>query len=94
MEAGGHIPQRSCVACRRRGEKDSFIRLARTETREIVIDESGRKQGRGAYICRSAECLEKARKKKAFARALMVDEGKVPYEALFSAVEHWDPVTG
>lgn len=89
-----HIPERSCVGCRRRGPKDSFIRLVRTTASGVVIDAEGHVQGRGVYICRSAECLGKARKKAAFKRALRVDEGKIPYEALSSAIEQCDSVSG
>ena len=81
-----HIPERTCLGCRRRGPKESFIRIARFPSGEVVVDECGRMPGRGAYICRSAECLVKAAKRKAFARALRVDEGHIPYEALRSAV--------
>ncbi len=89
-----HIAERSCVACRCKRPKDTFLRLVRLESREVIIDASGHADGRGAYICRSAECLEKARRKRAFARALMVDEGNIPYETLKSAVEQCDPDIG
>lgn len=94
VERRRHVAERSCVGCRRRGPKVSFIRLARTAASEVIIDVDGRGQGRGAYLCRSADCLEKARGKRAFKRALMVDEGIIPYEALISAIEQSDPVDG
>jgi predicted RNA-binding protein YlxR (DUF448 family) len=84
--SGGHTPERRCIGCRRRGPKESFIRIARLPSGDVVVDSDGRMPGRGAYICRSAECLGKAAKRKAFARALRVDEGHIPYEALRSAV--------
>jgi predicted RNA-binding protein YlxR (DUF448 family) len=90
----GHIPERTCVGCKRRRRRGSLIRIVRTAHRDVVIDASGKMDGRGAYICRLAECFEKARKKKAFARSLRVDEGKIPYEALLSAIEQSDPDYG
>ena len=85
-----HEPERMCLGCKKRGPKDCFIRVVRLPSQEVVIDEGGSLQGRGAYVCRSAECLEKTRKRKAFARSLKVDEGSVPFEALFSAIVHRD----
>ena len=70
------------------------MRVVRLPGREVVVDKTGDMPGRGAYICRSAECLGKARKKRAFARSLRVDEGSIPYEALSSAVVQSDQASG
>lgn len=56
------IPERRCVGCSGHFPKSSLIRILRTPEGEIVLDESGKKSGRGAYICKSAACLAKARK--------------------------------
>jgi len=84
------MPERRCLGCRLRGPKSGFLRIVRLPTGEVAVDDGGRSPGRGAYICRSAECLGKARKRRAFARALRVDEGAIPYEALSSAVVQCD----
>ena len=66
----GHVPQRSCVACRTARTKSELLRVVRTPTGEIKIDAAGKLAGRGAYICRSAACLQMAAKQKRFERAL------------------------
>ncbi len=61
---------RMCVACREMKPKKELIRVVRTPEGEIVADETGRKNGRGAYLCRSEACLNKALKIRALDRAL------------------------
>jgi predicted RNA-binding protein YlxR (DUF448 family) len=53
-----HIPERSCVACREVRPKRELIRLARTVDNRVEIDHSGRRNGRGAYLCRREECWQ------------------------------------
>ena len=55
-----HIPQRSCVACRQKQDKRSLTRLVRTIDAGIYIDPTGKKNGRGAYLCNNRCCWEKA----------------------------------
>jgi len=59
-----HVPQRTCVACRRVRPKRELVRLVRAPSGEVEIDTTGRKEGRGAYICPERACLEKALKGK------------------------------
>ena len=63
------VPMRMCVACREMKPKKELIRVVRTPEGEIVADETGRKNGRGAYLCRSEACLNKALKIRALDRA-------------------------
>lgn len=72
------IPQRMCVACREMKDKKSLKRIVRTPEGEILVDRTGKKSGRGAYIC-SAECLELAVKGKRLEKAL---EQKIPEEII------------
>lgn len=65
-------PQRMCIACRQMKDKPTLVRLVSQEGK-IVVDETFKKNGRGAYICRTDECLKKAIKTKAFFRALKVE---------------------
>ena len=60
--AARSLPQRTCVACRRTKAKKELIRLVRTPGGEIEIDTTGKKEGRGAYLCPSRECWEKGLK--------------------------------
>ena len=64
-----HIPMRMCSGCRERFEKNSLIRVVKSPEGDISIDKTGKKSGRGAYICKSVECFEKARKARKFERS-------------------------
>lgn len=64
------VPMRMCVACREMKPKKELIRVVRTPEGDVVADETGRKNGRGAYLCRSEACLNKALKIRALDRAL------------------------
>ena len=58
------IPLRKCTGCGEMKPKKELVRIVKTPEAEIVLDLTGRKNGRGAYICPDAECLKKARKSK------------------------------
>ncbi len=70
------IPLRRCVACNQQFDKRDLIRIVNNKEEGISIDLTGKKNGRGAYICRSIDCFELAVKKNALPRALgsQVDE--------------------
>jgi predicted RNA-binding protein YlxR (DUF448 family) len=53
-----HIPQRTCVACHKVKAKQELVRLVRLADNSVEVDTSGKKAGRGAYLCRSPECWE------------------------------------
>ena len=57
-----HVPQRTCVACRRTGDQRTFVRLVRRADGGAEVDERGRAQGRGAYLCRAVACWERGAK--------------------------------
>ncbi|MBE3596054.1 MAG: YlxR family protein [Hydrogenibacillus sp.] len=67
------IPIRRCVACGNQRPKRELVRVVRTPEGEIVLDPTGRKNGRGAYVCPERNCFEVAIKKKQFQRALEVE---------------------
>ena len=73
---------RMCVACREMKSKKELIRVVRTPEGEIVADETGRKNGRGAYLCRSEACLNKALKIRALDRALEQPLSEAAVDAL------------
>ena len=64
------IPMRMCVGCREMKEKRDLIRVVRTAEHGGEIDLTGKKSGRGAYICRSRDCLELAKKGRKLERGL------------------------
>ena len=53
-----HIPQRTCVACRKVKAKRELVRVVRTPNKNVEVDTTGKKAGRGAYLCRAPECWE------------------------------------
>ena len=63
------IPMRMCVGCREMKEKRDLIRVVRTPEGEVALDATGKKSGRGAYVCPSAACLRAARKARRLERA-------------------------
>lgn len=76
------FPQRQCAGCRARLDKRNLIRVVRDAEGLVSIDLTGRKNGRGAYICPKAECLEHAVKTKALERALGAAIAPETYEKL------------
>ncbi|MBI2955508.1 MAG: YlxR family protein [Chloroflexi bacterium] len=65
-----HVPQRTCVACRQERPKRELVRIVRALSGVVEVDPTGKKSGRGAYICRTRTCWEAALKKKALEHAL------------------------
>ena len=63
------IPLRQCLGCREHKAKSDLIRVVKSPEGEISLDFSGKKPGRGAYICHDPECLKRTVKTKAFSRA-------------------------
>ena len=63
MAAVKKIPQRQCVGCNQMKNKKELIRILKTQDEQIIIDTTGKKNGRGAYICANEDCLSKAFKK-------------------------------
>ena len=64
------IPMRMCVGCRTMKPKRELLRVVRTPEDAVVLDFTGKKNGRGAYLCHSEECLKRAGKQKQLDRAL------------------------
>ena len=65
-----YVPQRTCVACRETEAKRGLVRVVRGVDGSVEVDETGKKSGRGAYLCRSRECWDKALKGKILEYAL------------------------
>ena len=63
------IPQRQCVGCREMKDKKSLLRVVRSPEGAVSLDFTGKKPGRGAYVCPDPACLKKARKSRALERA-------------------------
>ena len=69
--ANKKIPMRQCVGCGEMKAKKELLRVLKTEN-GVLLDATGKKNGRGAYICANTECLKKARKSKGLERSLKV----------------------
>ena len=76
------IPQRTCTGCMQKKNKNELIRIVKNKNGEITVDKTGKKEGRGIYICQSIECLEKAIKSKKLERSLKTKIDLQIYESL------------
>ncbi len=81
------VPMRKCVGCQEMKPKKELMRILRDENGEFSLDTTGRKNGRGAYMCLSAECLEKAVKSKGLERSFKQAIPAEVYEKLKREME-------
>ena len=75
-------PARTCMACNEQKEKQELVRIVRSKDGIIEVDLSGKKSGRGAYICKKEECLEKIMKSKRLERIFEQEISSKIYESL------------
>lgn len=85
------IPVRQCLGCREHKPKKELLRVVRSPEGAAALDLRGKANGRGAYICRSADCLKRAVKSNALARAL---ETEIPPEVLESLLKEMEEADG
>lgn len=81
------VPLRQCIGCGEIKGKKEMIRILKTETEGVVLDATGRKNGRGAYVCPNLECFQKAVKSKGLERAFKMPIPKEVYESLEKEME-------
>ncbi|WP_138158940.1 RNase P modulator RnpM [Peptoniphilus catoniae] len=81
------IPMRKCLGCGESKPKKDLIRVVKNKENEIFLDTTGKKNGRGAYICFDKECLEKAIKSKAFNRSFEMEINDETYEELRKSIK-------
>ena len=84
------IPLRQCVGCGEMKGKKDMMRVLKTTEEEICLDVTGKKNGRGAYLCRNRECLQKARKNKGLERSFKMCCPQEVYDALVREFESLD----
>ena len=87
MKTRTKIPMRQCTGCREMKSKKEMMRVIRTPEDELVLDTTGRKNGRGAYLCSSKECFEKAVKTKGLERSLKMNIPSTVYDSLKKEIE-------
>ena len=84
------IPLRKCTGCQEMKQKKDMMRVLKTAEGQIVLDTTGRKNGRGAYLCRSMGCFERAVKNKGLERSLKVKVPEETYESLKKEIEAFE----
>lgn len=81
------IPMRTCIGCNIAKPKKELIRVVKSQDGDVSIDFTGKKNGRGAYVCRDISCLEKAIKTKRLSRAFEMPIENEVYEKLKIEIE-------
>lgn len=76
------IPQRKCVVCNEHKDKKDLLRIVKDKDGHVKIDDTGKVNGRGAYICKNIDCLSNAKKKKSFNHALKANISEQIYEEI------------
>ena len=84
------VPQRKCIACQDRDSKKELIRIVKNKEGKIFLDPTGRANVRGAYVCKSSECLKKAIKSKALNKAFKIDVPDEVYDNLLMELEEYE----
>ncbi len=84
------IPMRQCLGCREMKPKKELVRVVKTPDKTVTVDLRGKVSGRGAYVCRDPQCLQKAVKSKALERNLEIAIPPEIYEALAQQMEAED----
>ncbi|MBQ2752580.1 MAG: YlxR family protein [Firmicutes bacterium] len=85
------IPLRKCTGCQEMKDKKELIRVVRNDEGEFSLDFTGKKPGRGAYVCPCTECLEKAQKSRGFERSF---KSAVPQDVYLSLKDELEKRNG
>ena len=80
------LPQRTCIGCNSKKDKKELIRIVKNKDGEIKVDLTGKMEGRGTYICKNEECLEKAMKNERMAKAFETEIEDSIYENLRKSI--------
>lgn len=76
------VPQRTCIGCREVKPKKELLRIVKSSEQDISIDTTGKKNGRGAYICKNENCLDMAIKNKRLSREFEMAIPQELYDSL------------
>lgn len=76
------IPLRMCTGCGEMFDKRTLVRVVKNKDGEVSLDLTGKKSGRGAYVCKNLDCLKAARKKRAFERAFSMKISEEVYNEM------------
>ncbi len=78
---------RMCVVCRAQSDKKTLLRIVKNKEGQIFVDNSGKANGRGAYVCKSKECFEKLKKQKGLNRAFKCEVPQEVYDMIGEEIE-------
>ncbi len=84
------IPMRQCLGCNEHKPKIELMRVVRTPEGDVVLDFTGKKSGRGAYVCRSLSCLKKARKSRRLEKNLDCAISDEVYDKMESEISQYE----
>ncbi len=87
------LPQRTCLGCQAVKPKKEMIRIVRTAEGALEIDPTGKKSGRGAYVCPNVECVERLRKGKRLEKVLEVAPPPLLFEHLKDHIAEFEPAS-
>lgn len=90
QETTKRIPLRKCTACSQMVPKKDLLRVILTPENEVLVDLTGKQNGRGAYLCKTKECLEKAKKQKSLERSLKTVISDSVYGKIAEVIESVD----
>lgn len=84
------VPMRQCLGCNEHRPKIELMRVVRTPEGETVLDFTGKRSGRGAYVCKSLSCLKKARKSRRLEKNLACDISDEVYDKMESEISQYE----
>ena len=84
------VPTRTCMGCNQKKDKTELIRIVKNKENNISVDITGKKEGRGAYICKDKECLEKLMKNKRLEKVFDMKISDEIYDELATAQEKYN----
>lgn len=94
MKKAKKIPQRKCVVCGELKDKNDLLRIVKNKEEGILIDETGKKNGRGAYLCKDQACIERAIKTNKLNRVFKEKISEEFYEELKAYEVNWGELYG
>lgn len=78
------IPQRKCIVCGENKDKNNLIRIVKNKEEGIILDPTGKKNGRGAYICKDEKCINEAKKKRKLEKVFKTEISDDLYEEIIA----------
>ena len=81
------IPQRMCIVTKEKTDKNKLLRIVKDNLGNVSVDESGKKNGKGAYITKDLEVLETAKKKKVLERVFEIEDLSSVYEEIYNLIK-------